>query len=344
MKARLHVNRLTPAAAMLLAGWVTALPVHSAAGDNSGQAQITIVYDAFGKASALQKDWGFSALIEYGGKRILFDTGNNGEVLAHNAQAKRIDLTELDFVVVSHRHGDHVGGLTRLLQINPSVPIYAPKEGFGVFGAALPGKFLKRETGLPPDMRYFGGNPPETLRFGTAWPGANFTWIGDETEIAPGFRLIALKGGWGTDLPVIELSLAIDTPEGTVLVVGCSHPTIEKIVEAAATATHKPIHLVVEGFHLLPANDQETRRIATALHDVWRVEWVAPAHCTGEVAFEILRETFGDHYVYAGLGTTIALEGAPVAETEGQSLHALDETDRRSYRAMAMQAGMWRFQ
>jgi hypothetical protein len=51
-----------------------------------------MLYDAFGKPSQMQKDWGFSALVEYGGKRILFDTGNNSEVLAHNVKAKGIDL------------------------------------------------------------------------------------------------------------------------------------------------------------------------------------------------------------------------------------------------------------
>ena len=60
---------------MLLPAVAAESPVASA----PGKAQITILYDAFGKPSAAQKDWGFSALIEYGGKRILFDTGDNPE-------------------------------------------------------------------------------------------------------------------------------------------------------------------------------------------------------------------------------------------------------------------------
>ena len=84
-------------------------------------AQITVLYDAFGKNSALQKDWGYSAFIEYGGKRVLFDTGNNPDILARNARAKGIDLSNLDFVVMSHRHGDHMGGLAYVLKVNPNV-------------------------------------------------------------------------------------------------------------------------------------------------------------------------------------------------------------------------------
>ena len=59
------------------------------------KAEITILYDAFGKPSAMTKDWGFSALIEYRGKRILFDTGNNADIFARNVRALGIDLRRL---------------------------------------------------------------------------------------------------------------------------------------------------------------------------------------------------------------------------------------------------------
>lgn len=275
--------------------------------------QISIIYDAFGRDSPMTKDWGFSALLEIGGKRILFDTGNNAEIFAHNVKAGGIDLTNLDFVVMSHRHGDHIGGVNELLRINPSVPIYVAKENFGVFGSSLPGTFYTKNESLPSEMRYFDGSPPQALHFGTPWPGSNFVSVSTTTEIAPGFHLIMLKGSWGVDLDVMELSLAIDTPQGIVLVVGCGHPTIEAIVEAASAAIDKPIHLIVGGLHLIPAKDSEIRRIATALHDTWKVARVAPAHCTGEPAFEILMEIFGDRYVYAGLGSTIAIGSEPIA-------------------------------
>lgn len=295
--------------------------------------QITTLYDAFGRDASMKKDWGFSALLEVGGKRILFDTGNNSEVFAHNVKAKGVDLTKLDFVVMSHRHGDHMGGLNYLLSVNPNVPIYAPKENFGIFGSSLPETFYRRNEALPREMRYFDGKPPETLRFGTPWPQGKFTWVAKTTEVAPGFHLILLKGSWGVDLDVMEISLAIDTSEGIVVVVGCSHPTIEKIVETAKAAIDKPIHLVIGGLHLLPAKDEESQRIAIALRDTWKVEWLAPAHCTGEPAFAILKETFGDRYLYAGLGTTVTLGSKPVAEATAEGSHAFfDEADLQIYR------------
>lgn len=319
----------------LLTSW-TSIIRSSSAQAAEAESQITILYDAFGRDSSMKKDWGFAALVEVGGKRILFDTGNNSEILAHNVKVKGVDLTKLDFVVMSHRHGDHMGGLNYLLSVNPAVMIYAPKENFGVFGSSFPGTFYRRNESLPPEMRYFDGKPPETLRFGTPWPQGRFTWVAETTEAAPGLHLILLKGPWGVDLDVMELSLAIDTPEGIVLVVGCSHPTIEKIIEAARAVINKPIHLVIGGLHLLPAKDEEIHRIATALHDTWEVDWLAPAHCTGEPAFEILKQTFGDRYLYAGLGATVALSPKSLAVADEHDLDAFfDQANPQALRELA---------
>jgi 7,8-dihydropterin-6-yl-methyl-4-(beta-D-ribofuranosyl)aminobenzene 5'-phosphate synthase len=63
--------------------------------------RVTILYDSFGKNPALTMGWGFAALVEYGGKRILFDAGVDSDTLAHNAEAENIDLSQLDFVVMS---------------------------------------------------------------------------------------------------------------------------------------------------------------------------------------------------------------------------------------------------
>jgi 7,8-dihydropterin-6-yl-methyl-4-(beta-D-ribofuranosyl)aminobenzene 5'-phosphate synthase len=299
------------AVALLMAPGPAGGAEHGTPGD-----RVTILYDAFGRDDTMQKDWGFAALIEAGGKRILFDTGNDSEVLAHNVQAAGVDLTRLDFVVMSHRHGDHMGGLNHLLSVNPDVKIYVPQENFGVFGASLPGTFYQRNESLPPAMRYFDGHPPERLHFGTPWPEASFSPVTATTEVAPGFHLIYSKGTWGVDLELMEVSLAIDTPEGIVLVVGCGHPTIERIAAAAREAIDKPIHLIIGGLHLLPAPAEETRRIARALQDEHRVGWIAPGHCTGEPAFGILQQAFAERYVYAGLGTSITLGPMPKASGE----------------------------
>ena len=271
------------------------------------KARITVLYDAFGQDSAMQKDWGYAAFVEYGGKRILFDTGNNPDILAQNAKAKGIDLSKLDFAIVSHRHGDHMGGLTYLLRVNPKVIVYAPKESFGVFGAELPSAFYRQDHSLPPEQRYYGGAPPEVMHFGSAWPGANFQLVDKNTEIAPNIHLVTLVSDKPGTLELRELSLVLNTPDGLVVVVGCSHPGIDKIIESASSI-NPHVHLVVGGFHLVVASDADIEKTVTALHDRFRVEFVAPGHCTGEPAFAALKKAFGEHYLYAGLGTSLAVD------------------------------------
>jgi 7,8-dihydropterin-6-yl-methyl-4-(beta-D-ribofuranosyl)aminobenzene 5'-phosphate synthase len=300
-------------------------------------ARITILYDAFGKDAAMTKDWGYAALVEINGMRILFDTGDDPRILAKNARAKGVDLRRLDFVVLSHRHSDHVGGLSFLQTVNPGVKIYAPKENFGVFGSDLPSTFYRRDESLPEEMRYYGGKPPETMKFGTVFPGANIQVIDKTTEVTPGITLIALISDALGTKELKELSLAINTPDGVVLVVACAHPGIEAIVaEAAKISPH--IHLIAGGFHLVVAPDAVIQKIVSALHDTYKVDYVAPGHCTGEPSFAALQKAFGDRYLYAGLGTTLGVGANPRAEPDPRVSNIPGEGDLRSYRTLLAQS------
>jgi 7,8-dihydropterin-6-yl-methyl-4-(beta-D-ribofuranosyl)aminobenzene 5'-phosphate synthase len=101
-----------------------------------------------------------------------------------------------------------------------------------------------------------------------------------------------------------ELSLAIDTENGQVVLVGCSHPGIEQIL-ASLDAKKKPVRLLVGGLHLVTTPDAEVDRLALALRDEWKVARIAPGHCTGEYGFAALRKAFGERYAYAGVGSVI---------------------------------------
>jgi 7,8-dihydropterin-6-yl-methyl-4-(beta-D-ribofuranosyl)aminobenzene 5'-phosphate synthase len=317
----------------LLSSYATTSPTSAA----SETPRITVLYDAFGKDAAMTKDWGYAALVEINGKRILFDTGNDPAIFAKNVKAKGVDLTKLDFVVLSHRHSDHVGGASYLLRANPKVKIYAPKDGmFGIFGGDVTSKFYRKDESLPAEMRYYGATPPEIIKFGTVFPGANIQLIDKTTEIAPGITLIALVSDTPGTKEMRELSLVINTADGIVLVVGCSHPGIESIVaEAAKINPH--IHFIAGGFHLVVAEDPAIERIAATLHDTYKVDYIAPGHCTGEPAFAALQKTFGDHYLYAGLGTTLDLGANPRAASDRRTSGVLDESDLRTYRTLIAQ-------
>jgi 7,8-dihydropterin-6-yl-methyl-4-(beta-D-ribofuranosyl)aminobenzene 5'-phosphate synthase len=220
--------------------------------------------------------------------------------------------------------------------VNPRVRVYAPKENFGVFGSDLPSTFYRKDASLPAEMRYYGGMPPETMKFGTAFPGANIELIDKTTEVAPGITLIALASDAPGTKELKELSLAINTADGIVLVVGCAHPGIESIVaEAAKINSH--IHFIAGGFHLVVAQDPAIEKVVTSLHDTYQVDYIAPGHCTGEPTFAALQKAFGERYVYAGLGTTLGVGANPRAESDPKASSSLSERDLRSYRALLAQ-------
>jgi 7,8-dihydropterin-6-yl-methyl-4-(beta-D-ribofuranosyl)aminobenzene 5'-phosphate synthase len=312
----MRITHLIALVTSFISAWL--LPSCAATGPiptTAEPARITVLYDAFGKEAAMTKDWGYAALVEINGKRILFDTGDDPAIFAKNVKAKGIDLTKLDFVVLSHRHGDHVSGVSYLLSVNPKVKIYAPKDGLGgIFGSDVTSKFYRKDEALPAERRYYNGTPPEIIKLGTVFSGANIQLIDKTTELVPGITLIALVSVVPGTKEMKELSLAIDTADGIVLIVGCSHPGIEGIVaEAAKINPH--IHFIAGGFHLVAAQDPAIEKIAATLHDTYRVDYIAPGHCTGEPTFAALQKTFGDHYLYAGLGTTLDLGANPRVES-----------------------------
>jgi len=268
-------------------------------------ARATILYDAFGRASALQKDWGFAALVEYGGRRILFDTGNDAAIFAGNVKQLGVDLTRLDAVVISHRHGDHTTGLEVVVAANPGVPIYAPEEP-AFFKGGAPKEFLLRDPSLPPQLRYFDGKDPNVLRSGTPWPQANFQIVRGTTEILPGFFVVTTRSEKAGTREMNELSLAIRGPKGLAVIVGCSHPGVEKIL-AAAAQIDKQLYTAIGGFHLVLTPGDEIERVANMLHDTLGLQRVAPGHCTSEPGFAAFMRRFGDRFDQAGLGAVLPL-------------------------------------
>jgi 7,8-dihydropterin-6-yl-methyl-4-(beta-D-ribofuranosyl)aminobenzene 5'-phosphate synthase len=272
------------------------------------QDKVTILYDAFGESKELTRDWGFSALVEHNGKRILFDTGNDAVIFEHNVKALGVDLTKLDFVVISHRHADHTTGLRYVLQVNPGVTVYVPADGGNGFGGPpFPKALLRRDDSLPANMKYFGGATPEHFAWGKLYDTGNFVLVSQTTEVSPGISLVRTVSEKKGTLELPELTLAIKRPNGLLLVVGCSHAGLEAILEASS-AVDPRTEIVFGGLHLVTAPVEEIDVLAENLKTKWKLQKIAPGHCTGEPAFARLKKAYGDNYLYAGLGTTVAFE------------------------------------
>ncbi len=293
---RIHVLRIL---AFVLV-FVAAVPC-------GAQDKVTILYDAFGESKELTKDWGFSALVEHDGKRILFDTGNNAANFERNVKALGVDLTKLDFVVISHRHADHATGLRYVLSVNPNVTVYVPADrsnGFG--GVPIPKTYLRADASLPAKMRYFGGTEPEHFTYGKLYDTGNFVFVNQLTEISLGIFLVRTVSQKKGTLELPELTLAIKRPNGLLLVDGCSHAGIETILEATSGVDPRT-EIVFGGLHLAETPVEEIDALVENLKTKWKVQRIAAGHCTGEPAFARLKKAYGENYLYAGLGTKVEI-------------------------------------
>ncbi len=280
------------------------------------QNSILNLYDAFGygrKVTIL--DWGFSALVRYNGKTILFDSGSQADVLAKNARALGVDLTRVDIAVLSHRHADHASGFDYLLKVNPSVKLYLPNDRG--LGAPEHWQFERppEAAQLAPEELYWAGKQTsiDYKSSGRFW-NAHADWVTAAKEVAPGVFVIPTAGVMLGDFwrypphedhpeltGIPELSLALRTSKGVVLIVGCAHSRVEEIVVETKKRLNANVELVAGGFHLMPYSSKYITVLARKMKNELGVRRIAPAHCTGATALKIFKEVFGAGYSYAGL-------------------------------------------
>ena len=254
--------------------------------------QITILYDSFGAEAGYEQDWGFSALIKFQGQHILFDTGNKSKIFKHNVETANVDLSIVDFAVISHRHGDHIDGLYHLFEVKPTVPVYTPDEEFVLFARVRPTHKYKEAT--------------SRVNSGPRWQDADIIKVDNTQEIAPNVFVISTVRKRSGSASLQELSLALQTSEGLVVIVGCSHPGITNIITEASKIDARIVN-IFGGLHLLRTPSNKITSIANSLRNELNVQEISPGHCTGKTAKEILNATFKKDFNYAGLGTTLPI-------------------------------------
>jgi 7,8-dihydropterin-6-yl-methyl-4-(beta-D-ribofuranosyl)aminobenzene 5'-phosphate synthase len=287
---------------------------------------ITNTYDAFGKEKdGLEQDFGFSCLVKYHGLTVLFDSGTNANIFEQNIKTLDIDLRKVDIAIVSHGHYDHIGGFDYLIALNPNVKIYLPSDFFSL-GAPIkfPFREAEPEVGktLPKENQYFGGDKVIegmiTVPTGRFWK-SNIEYLTEAKEVAPGLTIIPttskLMGTYIKYPPfseehpqfigMPELSASFSTKKGAILISGCSHSTIETIIQENKKLQNGKIYLVLGGFHLIPYSRAYIEGLALRMRDDYGVASVAPAHCTGQLGFSIFNTIFGSNYLFFGLGETL---------------------------------------
>jgi len=230
---------------------------------------ITVVCDNYPYKEGLETAWGFSCLITGTEKTILFDTGGDGSMLLDNMEKLVIDPNSIDIVVLSHIHGDHTGGLKSFLEKNSGVTVYLPKS--------FPIKFKDEVKGC----------------------GAKTVEVEQPLEICENVYSTGQLGKL-----IKEQSLIVRTNKGLVVITGCAHPGIVKIVGTAKDLLKDDILLVMGGFHLEWATKGKLEKIISAFKKS-NVRYVGPCHCTGDKARALFEKHFGKNYIKSGAGKVI---------------------------------------
>ena len=232
---------------------------------------ITILYDNYSWRSGLETAWGFSALIDYGGQRVLFDTGGSGQLLLRNMSRLGVDPGSIQAVVLSHGHGDHTGGLPALISAGARPILYVP--------SALSASYRQR----------FGS----TIKVVTTHPGQK---IGERIYTT----------GEVSGYPP-EQALVLDHSRGLVVITGCAHPGVEHMVRAAKKQLHERPYLVLGGFHLTAASEKQINAVINELQALGIIR-AGPCHCSGDQARALFNQAFGKGYLNLGVGRVIHLE------------------------------------
>jgi len=257
---------------------------------------------------------GFSALVEKGDEKVLFDTGQ-GYALVHNARVLGIDLASIKKVVLSHGHNDHTGGLAEFLKVGGNRDVYAHP---GIFSA----RYREVPDGSP--------NPPQLtigMPFTRAYLeglGADFQLSQEPMEVAKGITTTGVvprttsfetgdttlmvgheDGSCSPDPFADDLSLIVEGETGMVVLLGCAHSGLVNILNhVRKLRPDKPVKAVVGGTHLGLSSEEQMTETVAAMAEMG-LEKVGASHCTGLTGSARLREALGDSFFFAGVGSVL---------------------------------------
>jgi 7,8-dihydropterin-6-yl-methyl-4-(beta-D-ribofuranosyl)aminobenzene 5'-phosphate synthase len=272
-RLRQSVQRLGFVLASLVV--VLLLPCLEAAAQSPSQdtpIRITVLFDNYSMREDLPGCWGFSCLVEGFQKTILFDTGSDGRILLDNMAKLKINPKDIDAVVLSHPHDDHVSGCFALLQAKPGLPVYV------------------------------GPSFPEPLLSGLRDAGGEIRIEPQPVEICPKVRTSGEIGGLSK-----EQALILETPRGLVVLVGCAHPGIIEMLGGVRRTNDRPFFMVLGGFHLTGQPDVLVDNVIREFRALG-VSKVGPSHCTGDLQIEKFRKAYGVEFVPLGVGAVIEVK------------------------------------
>jgi 7,8-dihydropterin-6-yl-methyl-4-(beta-D-ribofuranosyl)aminobenzene 5'-phosphate synthase len=293
----------------------------------------TLIENSPGEHLALKHEHGLSFCIETGTHKVLFDTGQSGQFLK-NARQLKIDLTNLDCVVLSHGHYDHSGGFTHLADALGTSGIPDIPDALGTSGIpdapvtfkliVGPGFFHDKYARVNGGYEFLGNNftPRYLEERGIPYseldepareivPGVHvlgyFPRIHPDEVINPRFTLLK-NGQFEPDHFDDEILVAVDTPKGIVVLLGCSHPGMRNMLDAVKNHFEKPLYAVIGGTHLVEAAAGTVHEASVYLEHE-HIDIVGVSHCTGKVGMKELSKNT-ESYFHNRTGSSLIISQA----------------------------------
>jgi 7,8-dihydropterin-6-yl-methyl-4-(beta-D-ribofuranosyl)aminobenzene 5'-phosphate synthase len=262
-------------------------------------------------------EWGFSALIEADGHRVLLDTGARPDTVLQNARELKIDLSSVQDVILTHNHWDHVGGLMNLrkelMKTHPSA-MSTVHVGRGIF-YSRPGQQGEdnKMIAIKKEYEATGGKFIEHDEAAEIFPGAWLTGpVPRKTSERnfPSNQKVQTPAGLVEDTVPEDQSLVLNTSEGLVVVTGCGHAGIINVLTFAREEfPNQSVQAVIGGLHLYPATDQQLDWTADKMKE-FKVAHLMGAHCTGIESVYHIRERLAmprGSAVVGSIGSTYVL-------------------------------------
>ncbi len=231
-------------------------------------------------------EWGFAAMVDVDGHRILFDTGARPDTVLNNARELKVDLNGVPDLILSHNHGDHTGGLNRLRQNFPQSftilhvgkGITYPRKPRTLSLSTYTGHIVEYDqpTQLYPGVWLTGPVPRK-------YPERNWSGSGQ----------VQTPDGWVEDNLPEDMSLVFNTNNGLILLSGCGHAGVINTVDYAFQKIRKaPLYAAIGGFHLYALDDAKLDWTAGKLREFGLRNFLG-AHCTGIEAVQRIRQLTG---------------------------------------------------